>query len=101
MMSRLIDERLLGDRIVPPEDEYNSFSSIREFCDRSIGEALPSHLLVTRRLSLTDREDSVQEEDSLLRPVSEISLCSLDSDIRLQFFEYIAQARLCLGSVRY
>lgn len=56
---------------------------------------------MTRRLSLAYGEDSIQEEDSLLRPVSEISLYSCDAEIRLEFFENITQTRLHLGSVRY
>jgi hypothetical protein len=36
---------------------------------------------VTPRLSLTNREDSIEKENSLLRPVSEICLSPLDSGI--------------------
>jgi hypothetical protein len=54
---------------------------------------------MTPWLSLSYREYSIEEEDSLLRPICEIRLCTGDSEIRLQFFEYITKTRLYLVSV--
>ena len=60
MMFARIDERLLGDGRVPPEDEHDPCFLFRQCHDRRIGEVLPSHLLVTGRLSLPYREDSIE-----------------------------------------
>ena len=100
MMSSIVDKGLLLDGRVPPEDEHDSFSFFRKQSNSCISEVLPSHPLMARWLSFTDGEDGIQEEDSLLRPVSEICLCSLDSDIRLQFSENITETRLYPRSIR-
>ena len=101
MMFARIDEGLLLYRGVAPQDEHDPLSLLRQRTDSRISEVLPSLLLVTRRLSLPYREDSVQEENSLFRPISEISLCPLNSDIGFQLLENISQTRLSPRSVWY
>lgn len=81
MVLARIDESLFLDSSVTPEDEHDSFSFFRKQSNSCISEVLPSHPLMARWLSFTDGEDGIQEEDSLLRPVSEIRTSSLDSDI--------------------
>jgi len=94
MMPTCIDERLLGDGIVPPEDKYDSFSFLREYFDSSVRKVFPSYLLVARRFSLSDSEDSIEKQNSLLCPVSEVCLGASNPQVRLEFFEDILQARL-------
>ena len=49
---RTVDEGFLRDRIGSPEDEYDSFPSLRYCSDSSIGEVFPSFSLVRCWFSL-------------------------------------------------
>lgn len=99
-MFRAIDERLLGDGILPPENEYEVLPLPGESPDDFVGECFPSLLLMRRSLIRTDRKDTVQEKDSLLRPIGQIRFGSGYSRIALEFLEDIREARLFLVSVR-
>ena len=96
-----VDEGLLLYSRFAPEDEDNPISLFRKRTDSCISEALPSHPLMTRGLSLTDSQYGIQEEYSLYCPVSEISMSSLYSGIGLEFLEYISQAWLRFISLWY
>lgn len=100
-MLRAVDEGFLRDRIGSPEDEHDPFPSLRYCSDSSIGEVFPSFSLMGCRFSLTDGENSIQEEDALLCPVGEISMSSFYTEIRIKFFEYISETWLHLASIWY
>ncbi len=99
MMSTGIDERLFGYCGIAPKDKYDTYSFSRECSDNSISQVFPTHMLVARRFSFSDSQYGIHEENSLLCPVSEICLCSLDSYIGFEFLENIAETRLCSGSI--
>lgn len=94
MMLVRINKELFVNSRVPPEDEYYSISFCRQSNDHSICEVFPSLSLMTSWLSLPHSQYSVEKKDSLLSPVSEICKSSLDSDIWVQFFEYISETWL-------
>lgn len=98
-MLRAVDEGFFRDRIGSPEDEYDPFPSLRYGAYRSIGEVFPSFSLVRCWFSLAYGQHSIQEEDTLLRPVGEIGMSSFYTEIRVKFFEYISEAWLHLASV--
>ncbi len=81
MMLRRIDEGFFRSRRTPPEDEYYTYSFLRKGTDSRISEIFPSFSLVRGWLSLSHCQYGIEEEHSLLCPVSEISVCSFENEV--------------------
>ncbi|MCB9805409.1 hypothetical protein H6769_07500 [Candidatus Peribacteria bacterium] len=61
--------------------------------NNKIRECSPTKMLMARSFSEFDREYGIEEEYTLARPVTEITIESLDSKITLEFFVDISETR--------
>ena len=72
-MTLAVDELPLALGITTPEHKDEIFTLLIEGCDGSIGEFLPPFVLVAAGTVCLDRECSVEEQDSLFCPMSEVA----------------------------
>lgn len=77
-----------------PEEEHQKIMLIGECLDDGIRECLPSFAGVGHRLSCTDGECGIEEEDTLLRPAGEVAVIGQGrTDIISYFFEDVHKGR--------
>lgn len=82
-----VDEFRFFASVGSPQEKYYPFSLIRDLLDRRIGEFFPTLSTVRSGLSRSDSECSIEEEDSLLRPATEIAMIRyLHTDVIVKFF---------------
>ena len=72
-MLGLIDELCLGLGEVTSQEEDDPLSLLRELADNSVSELLPPDIMMRCRRSCLDGQDGVEEEDSLLCSMREIT----------------------------
>lgn len=94
MMFCFINERFLWYSEIPPENKNNSCSFVWYGTNYCIRELLPSFSSMWGWHSLTHGKYRIEEKNPLLCPISEVSFCSFNSHITLQFFENIPEAWL-------
>ena len=88
------DERLFLDGKTAPQQEHQVFAHLREALDDGVGELLPANPRVACRHVGADRERSVEQKDSLVRPAFEVAVRRrVDSQVVVQFLEDVHERR--------
>lgn len=87
-----VDERFLFLCMASPEQEYQEVSLVRKCLNNRVCKIFPSFPGMRHRLSRTDGERRIEEEDALLCPASEIAtFWTWDTEISLNLLEDIHQ----------
>ena len=95
-----IDERLFSNSIITPEEEDDSLFFLRNNTYDAISKNLPSSIFMRCRFPLSYRENTIEKEDSLLCPISEISMYAFYTCIWFDLFEDITETRLSFRTIR-
>ena len=68
-----VNERALVDSVVAPKQEHKSLALLRQPLDGTVGEALPSVVLMRARGVLAYRQRGVQQQHTLLCPLLQVA----------------------------
>ena len=89
-----VDQDLLGDGVVAPEDENEVLASLRESADSGVGELFPAMARVRGGLSGAHRQRGVEQQHPFPRPLLEVARTRHGhAEVVVQFLEDVLQAR--------
>ena len=93
-MALAVDELPLALRVTAPKHEYEVLALLIEGGNGSIGEFFPSLVLMAAGTVFLDCECSVEEQDSLFCPMSEVARCgNRFAKVAVEFLVDIIQRR--------
>jgi hypothetical protein len=93
-MTGSIYEGLFAAGVLAPEHEDHVRATLRDDLNHPVGKGFPAFAPVRSRLVGLYREDSIEQEDALLRPGGKIAACRhRNSQVILQFLEDVLERR--------